>query len=80
VLEVEVGDGRASLVADTTGPIADVPPIERQRAHYGLTGMRERASALGGEFFAGPTPAGWRVSCRIPLEADGSGAREGGRR
>ena len=79
VLEVQVADGRASLVADTTGPTATVPPIERQRAHYGLTGMRERASALGGEFFAGPTPAGWRVSCRIPLEADGSGAREGGR-
>jgi signal transduction histidine kinase len=31
--------------------------------------MRERATALGGEFAAGPTPEGWRVSCRLPLEA-----------
>jgi signal transduction histidine kinase len=31
--------------------------------------MRERAAALGGELEAGPTPAGWRLSCRLPLEA-----------
>jgi signal transduction histidine kinase len=31
--------------------------------------MRERATALGGEFAAGPTAEGWRVSCRLPLEA-----------
>jgi len=31
--------------------------------------MRERATALGGELAAGPTPDGWRVSCRLPLEA-----------
>jgi signal transduction histidine kinase len=30
--------------------------------------MRERATALGGEFAAGPTPDGWRVTCRLPLE------------
>ena len=29
----------------------------------------ERATALGGEFAAGPTTEGWRVSCRLPLEA-----------
>jgi signal transduction histidine kinase len=80
VVEVEVADGRASLVADTTGPTAAVSPTEPQGAHYGLTGMGERASALGGEFFAGPTPAGWRVSCRIPLEANSGGTREVGPR
>jgi signal transduction histidine kinase len=31
--------------------------------------MRERATALGGELTAGPTPDGWRVSCRLPLQA-----------
>ena len=31
--------------------------------------MRERATALGGEFSAGPTREGWRVSCWLPLEA-----------
>ena len=28
-----------------------------------------RATALGGEFSAGPTREGWRVSCWLPLEA-----------
>ena len=76
VLELVVADGSVSLVADTTGPTAPVSPIEGYRAHYGLAGMRERASALGGAFVAGPTPAGWRMSCRIPLEANGTGTRE----
>ena len=31
--------------------------------------MRERATALGGELVAGPTPEGWRVSCRLPAGA-----------
>jgi signal transduction histidine kinase len=32
--------------------------------------MRERAAALGGDLSAGPTEEGWRVRCRLPLEAD----------
>jgi signal transduction histidine kinase len=35
--------------------------------------MRERATALGGEFSAGPTPDGWLVSCRVPLEEKETG-------
>jgi signal transduction histidine kinase len=70
VLGIEVADGRASLVAETIGPTAAaVPAGEQRRPRYGLVGMRERATALGGEFAAGPTPEGWRVSCRLPLEA-----------
>jgi signal transduction histidine kinase len=76
LVDVEVADGRASLVADTIGPIEAVPPTEQRRAHYGLTGMSERAGALGGELFAGQTPAGWRVSCRIPLEGEPARASE----
>ena len=68
VLGIEVRDGTASLVAETTGPTAARPTSERERPRYGLVGMRERATALGGEFAAGPTPTGWRVSCRLPLE------------
>jgi signal transduction histidine kinase len=68
-LGIEVADGRASLVAETTGPTTAGPTREPGRARYGLVGMRERATALGGEFAAGPTPEGWRVSCRLPLEA-----------
>jgi signal transduction histidine kinase len=35
---------------------------------YGITGMRERAEALGGTLAAGPTDSGWRVELRIPAE------------
>jgi signal transduction histidine kinase len=69
VLEIEVADRQACLVAETAGPTADGPAREPRRSRYGLVGMRERATALGGEFAAGPTPEGWRVSCRLPLEA-----------
>lgn len=68
-LAVELADGRVSLVAETRGPTTGVKAAEREQMGYGLIGMRERATALGGEFTAGPTPDGWRTSCRLPLEA-----------
>ena len=69
VLRLEVGHGHARLIADTTGPTLAAAAGEPERASYGLIGMRERAAALGGELTAGPTEAGWRVSCTLPLEA-----------
>jgi signal transduction histidine kinase len=69
VLEIDVADGRASLVAETSGPTVARHSGPPQRPRYGLIGMRERATALGGEFTAGPTPEGWRVSCLLPLDA-----------
>jgi signal transduction histidine kinase len=71
VLGLDVADGHVLLVAETSGPIAEVPEGERQRRRYGLIGMRERAAALGGELTAGPTPDGWGVSCRLPLQDRG---------
>jgi signal transduction histidine kinase len=70
VLGIEVADGQACLVAETTGPTLAGPAGGPERPRYGLIGMRERAAALGGEFTAGPTSEGWRVSCRLPLEAE----------
>lgn len=67
VLEIDVADGSASLIAETTGPTIS-PPGDQQPPGYGLIGMRERATALGGEFDAGPTRDGWQVSCRLPLQ------------
>jgi signal transduction histidine kinase len=67
MLGIEVADGRACLVAETTGPTTAAPARDSGRARYGLVGMRERATALGGEFAAGPTRDGWRVSCQLPL-------------
>jgi signal transduction histidine kinase len=72
VLGVEVGEGRATLVAETRGAPRTRPLGEAERPGYGLVGMRERATALGGDFAAGPTPEGWRVSCRLPLDGNGS--------
>lgn len=69
VLALELVDGHVELVAETTGSTASARADEPRRARYGLIGMRERATALGGEFSAGPTRGGWRVTCRLPLEA-----------
>jgi signal transduction histidine kinase len=77
VVGIDVGGDRASLVAETTGPTVAEAATEPERRRYGLVGMRERATALGGEFAAGPTPEGWRVSCRLPLDAKGPIPAEG---
>ena len=62
----ELKDGRVVIVAETEGPV-EASSGERERPRYGLIGMQERATALGGECTAGPTPSGWRVSCRLPV-------------
>jgi signal transduction histidine kinase len=69
VLGLELANGRVSLVAETTGPVIAPTSSEGERPRYGLIGMRERATALGGELTAGPTEEGWRLSCRLPLQA-----------
>jgi signal transduction histidine kinase len=78
VLGLEVGGGRACLVAETTGPTAAAPVGEAERRRYGLIGMRERAAALGGELTAGPTADGWLMSCTLPLEAKDASPAAGG--
>jgi signal transduction histidine kinase len=70
VLRLEAVDGRVQLGAETSGPVVAAAAAHPDRPGYGLIGMRERATALGGEFAAGPTPGGWRVTCRLALEAN----------
>ena len=70
-LVLELLDGEVSLSAQTTGPLRAPVEEEPPRRRYGLIGMRERATALDGEFTAGPNAGGWRVSCTLPLGADG---------
>ncbi|MBM0280154.1 ATP-binding protein [Micromonospora tarensis] len=39
---------------------------------HGLTGMRERATSLGGTFTAGPLPdGGYAVVAELPYDAEG---------
>lgn len=45
-----------------------LPAPPGDRLGYGVQGMRERATANGGELSAGPGPDGWRVHGRIPFE------------
>ncbi len=55
-LSIEVTDGGCGSSAAGTG--------------YGITGMRERATLLGGDFSAGPRPGGgFRVAARLPVPA-----------
>jgi signal transduction histidine kinase len=68
MLGLELENGRVAFVADTTGPLVSRPVSGQERPGYGLIGMQERATALGGQCAAGPTPAGWRVTCELPVE------------
>jgi signal transduction histidine kinase len=72
MLGLEFANGRVELMAETSGPLVTQSASERERPHHGLVGMHERATALGGEFAAGPTRHGWRVRCELPVEDEGS--------
>jgi signal transduction histidine kinase len=72
MLGLELANGRVELLAETSGPLVTRSASERERPHYGLIGMQERATALGGELAAGPTRDGWRVRCELPMEDEGS--------
>ncbi|WP_165984894.1 sensor histidine kinase [Streptomyces sp. YIM 98790] len=50
-----------------------------QGAGSGITGMAERARALGGELTAGDTGSGFRVTARLPMAPDGDDHRPGGK-
>ena len=78
----------SSLAATTTWPViesrAEGPRPDPKAASkggakgaapggHGIPGMRERASALGGEFEAGSGPeGGFRVSARLPVTPKGA--------
>ena len=74
--------GRVALVVENT-PAPRLPGPQASDAHvgdgedgpvhrgFGLIGMRDRVTDLGGSFTAGPTPeGGWRVTAELPTSAE----------
>ena len=70
-VEVRYGDGELRLLIRDNGP----GPAQPARAGgHGLTGMRERASAVGGELRAGAaTVGGFLIEARLPGQCEQDG-------
>lgn len=77
VLSLERRDGALVLrVADDGSGIAAGDP--KRPGRYGITGMRERATAIGGSLRIGPRPGGGTsVEAILPLAATGAAAVPG---
>ena len=61
------GQLRVDIEDDGAGARA----VQPDTVGRGLTGMRQRVQAFGGEVEAGPQPAaGWRVSARLRLDQE----------
>ena len=59
--------------------VAVEPEVVSPTSGNGLRGIRERATALGGDADAGPLPdGGWQVMARLPVEAGSTARRRGG--
>jgi signal transduction histidine kinase len=60
------------LVLDISNDMVPAQPPE-QPAGYGIVGMTERVTALGGTLESGPQPGNrWRTTARLPLEPEDS--------
>jgi signal transduction histidine kinase len=70
------GTGQCRVLIDQQGGYLSIEVTDSGRGGsvagtgYGITGMRERAALLGGDFSAGPRPGGgFRVAARLPVPA-----------
>ncbi|WP_130402572.1 sensor histidine kinase [Micromonospora violae] len=73
-VRVTVRAGRSGLrVRVENAPPAEAGSRPRETGSgHGLTGMRERATSLGGTFTAGPLPdGGYAVAAELPYDAEG---------
>jgi signal transduction histidine kinase len=68
-LRIAVGAVEATVHVTNTFPGGPAP---RRGRGMGISGMRQRASALGGTLIAGPHTDGWQVQARIPIDTRGS--------
>jgi signal transduction histidine kinase len=66
----EAGDEIVVMVCDQPGenaqPAQPAGWLADSGGGYGVSGMRERAEALGGTLTAGPAGTGWEVQLRLP--------------
>ncbi|USX55094.1 sensor histidine kinase [Lentzea sp. HUAS12] len=65
-VEISATPGELRLVVANGAPTAPVPASDG-RTRHGLLGMRERVTALGGAFRAGPDGGGFVVAVTLPL-------------
>ncbi|MFI6257168.1 sensor histidine kinase [Micromonospora zamorensis] len=74
-VRVTVRAGRSGLEVRVENSPADARPTADGSPGHGLTGMRERATSLGGTFTAGPLPdGGYAVAAELPYDAEGGDA------
>ncbi|MFF0467734.1 sensor histidine kinase [Micromonospora zamorensis] len=74
-VRVTVRAGRSGLEVRVENSPADARPTADGGPGHGLTGMRERATSLGGTFTAGPLPdGGYAVAAELPYDAEGGDA------
>lgn len=65
-ISIDYGAREVTITVDDDGD--GLAPGNALRAGNGLTGMRERASAAGGQLEAGPRPeGGFRIRARLPM-------------
>ncbi|MCZ7379590.1 sensor histidine kinase [Micromonospora sp. WMMC250] len=70
-VRVTVRVGPAGLTVRVENSPSDAPPTADGDPGHGLTGMRERATSLGGTFTAGPLPdGGYAVAAELPYDAE----------
>jgi signal transduction histidine kinase len=69
-VRVTVRADPSTLVVRVENSPADARPTPPGGTGHGLTGMRERATSLGGTFTAGPLPdGGYAVAAELPYDA-----------
>jgi signal transduction histidine kinase len=71
IATVRVSYGEQDLTVQVDDDGRGSPALGAAGSGKGILGMRERATALGGELEAGPRPGGgFRVRARLPLNGE----------
>lgn len=67
-VDLRCADGHLEVAVRDDGGARLAKPAATRGGHYGLIGLTERVTALGGRLHAGPQPAGgWHLIARLPI-------------